>query len=391
MSEKRSQFFSGKNPISVVVGEITNVLRAQGNPTATGLTISSNADSPVISGVYYSIPQIQIGFMPYEDFKYSASQFNDDDNGIDNTIQHPWNSIGAVSLDALFVPYTTQQNSTRAGSFLPHFISITGTTNEPTVNELNPFNPFNSLTGVLPGGNELGTDPWMTGGHNISMALNYNPYDSGVDGTSGMVGATGLYPNGSGAPVDFVFEKDHFARKTVETQSIRGVGFKAPMILSGWGYDTNGNPVPGSGNTFHPEAAWNPSLWKSGPVDFRWDETRGVWKTSGGGAEIIKFTVTSPGNNIGQNATACDNVIATVTDIGCSTTTASVGDTGVIIYDDELCYFNLPVSLITGLKGTAQKFVNPFSGSGVDCLDQAAAQGACRWVVTGLCCGEEIT
>lgn len=294
MTEKNNRIFSNK-PINIIVGEVTNVVRAQGNPTATGLVIGTGIDSPVVNGQYYSIPQMQVGFMDYEDFKYAAGNFNDAESGIDNTVQHPWNSVGAVGLDALFVPYTTETNSTSAGPFLPHFTSPTGGAETPNVSHLNPFNMFNSLANLQATGNNISNDVWMDSGHNISLALNYNPYDSGVDGTSGMVGASGRYPSGSGGPVDFHFEKDHFARKTVEKEAIRGVGFRGPMILSGPGYDVDGNPVPSSGGQPHPQANWNPALWKTGPVDLRWDASRGVW-TGGNTVKIYLVKTTNTYN-----------------------------------------------------------------------------------------------
>ena len=284
------------NPASLIlVGEMTETLRAQGNVSATGIRIDNTIDSPVKSGIYFEIPQAQIGFMSYSDFANSARQFNE----IPSTEtaysgRHPWNLIGATSLDAVFYPYTTQTDEYRAGKWLPHWTSpTTSGGGDPTARELNPFNPFNVLKEISPsGGYSVTGDPWMASGHNIAMALNYNPKDSGIDGSGGFVGDTGVYPSGSGSPVDFHFEKDHWARHTVETQGIRGVGFKAPMVLTGWGYDTNGNPVPSSGNTFHPQAMYNPHLWKSGPVDLRWDNARGVW-TGGNTTKVYLVKITN--------------------------------------------------------------------------------------------------
>jgi len=284
------------NPASLIlVGEMTETLRAQGNVSATGTKIDNTIDSPVKSGIYFEIPQAQIGFMSYSDFANSARQFNE----IPSTEtaysgRHPWNLIGATSLDAVFYPYTTQTDEYRAGKWLPYWTNPKKSGGgDPTARELNPFNPFNVLKEISPsGGYSVTGDPWMASGHNIAMALNYNPKDSGIDGSGGFVGDTGVYPSGSGSPVDFHFEKDHWARHTVETQGIRGVGFKAPMVLTGWGYDTNGNPVPSSGNTFHPQAMYNPHLWKSGPVDLRWDNARGVWTGGNTSIYLIKLTNT---------------------------------------------------------------------------------------------------
>lgn len=281
------------NPASLIlVGEMTETLRAQGNVCGTGLEINATADSPVRSGVYHKIPQAQIGLMPYNDFANSARKFNEipaEETGYSG--HHPWNLVSATSLDAVFYPYTTITDEYRAGKFLPYWTSPISS-GDPTSKELNPFNPFNILAKISPtGGYTISDDPWMSSGHNLAMALNYNPKDSGVDGSGGFVGVSGIYPSGSGSPIDFYFEKDHWARHTVETTAIRAVGFKAPMVLTGWGYDINGLPVPSSGGVLHPEAAWNAHLWKSGPVDLRWDGDRGVW--TGGNANktyLVKMT-----------------------------------------------------------------------------------------------------
>lgn len=273
----------------MIVGEIVNTLRAQANPSGTDDHISTDETSPVISGKYAIVPSISIGIMDYGEFFDVIGGFYEE-SGINNSGQHPWNTIGAVGLDAIFTPYTTESVLSKS-PFLPRFTIPSGS-EQVTSETLNPFNPFNSLSGISYSGNSVDDDPWFSGGHNISMALSYNPYDSGVDGSGGFVGISGIYPSGSGSPISYFFEEDHFARHTVETTSIRGVGLKSPMVLSGWGYDTDGNPVPSSGNEIHPEASWNPSVWKSGPVDLRWDETRGVW-TGGTSTKIYLVKMTN--------------------------------------------------------------------------------------------------
>lgn len=55
------------------------------------------------------------------------------------------------------------------------------------------------------------------------------------------------------------------------------VAHRGPLILAGWGYDLDGNPVPGSGSEFTTNYKNRPDLWKAGPVDLRWDNTRKVW------------------------------------------------------------------------------------------------------------------
>lgn len=73
----------------------------------------------------------------------------------------------------------------------------------------------------------------------------------------------------------------------------RGIGFRMPMIGTGWGYDTNGNPVPNSGDAeedgdtsvFVENYKKRMDLWKTGPIELPWDEERKVWV--GGGSSLV--------------------------------------------------------------------------------------------------------
>lgn len=59
----------------------------------------------------------------------------------------------------------------------------------------------------------------------------------------------------------------------------RALGMRFPMIGVGWGYDIDGNPVPGVSGQFEPDYKTRPDLWKVGPVDFRWNNSRKVWQS----------------------------------------------------------------------------------------------------------------
>lgn len=282
MSHKdQPRIFSSQSQV-VLVGEITEALRAQGNVSATGTIIDSSSDSPIVSGIYSKIPQSQVGFMTHEDFSLQIGDFKE---GAEGGLT-PWNAIGATSLDAVFAPFSTFYTADQAGGVLAHWTEPEGGASEPTAKELNPFNPFNNLQGMQIDGHEVDEDPWTSGGHNITFSLTHDPSESG------------LYPDGSGAPVNGHFEKDHFARHSVAISGIRGVGLKMPMVATGWGYDTDGNPVPAGTGTVNgvqnidPEAAYNPATWKSGPVDLRWDNARGVW-AAGTSTEINLVKVTN--------------------------------------------------------------------------------------------------
>lgn len=273
------------DPASILlIAEISHTLRAQGRPSATGLIPDSGVDSPLVLGQHREIPQSQIGMTTYSAFENAASNFNTPVSG-----RSPWNLIGAVSLDAIFCPYNNLADSGRVGEFMPYWTSPDDINSVGNSITLNPFNPFNQLQNLSPYGNYYNNDPWISGGHNIAFACNYNPEDTGY------VGESGTYPGGTGSPVDFYFEKDHWARHTVETSGIRAVGLKGPLVLTGWGYDVDDNPVPadtGDPTLFHAESSWNLHRWKSGPVDLRWDNERGVW-TGGNTTKLYLVKLTN--------------------------------------------------------------------------------------------------
>jgi hypothetical protein len=77
-------------------------------------------------------------------------------------------------------------------------------------------------------------------------------------------------------------------RRSIDT--VRVVGLRGPLILSGWGFDIADRPVPKKGDTgdevfqFKPDLVSNRSFWKTGPVHLMWDEERQVWA---GGLQMV--------------------------------------------------------------------------------------------------------
>lgn len=59
----------------------------------------------------------------------------------------------------------------------------------------------------------------------------------------------------------------------------RVFGLRAPLVLVGWGYGSDGKCVPssGDGTTWDTDTPWRQDKWKAGPLDALWDEPRGVW------------------------------------------------------------------------------------------------------------------
>lgn len=91
----------------------------------------------------------------------------------------------------------------------------------------------------------------------------------------------------------------------------RSIAIKYPTVFQGWGFNIAGNPIPHasgdisyelqsgplytyssgsypsgkvsgynlhySGNTFAPHAFEDSTLWKTGPIDLRWNDIKGTW------------------------------------------------------------------------------------------------------------------
>jgi hypothetical protein len=62
---------------------------------------------------------------------------------------------------------------------------------------------------------------------------------------------------------------NYIVDKGIDWSNIRGVAIKAPLWLSGWGYDIHSN--------ISPTSPTNSATHNVGPVDLLWDDNRGVW------------------------------------------------------------------------------------------------------------------
>jgi hypothetical protein len=63
-------------------------------------------------------------------------------------------------------------------------------------------------------------------------------------------------------------------------ESIRTMGIRAPAYMSGWGYGYDFKKAPYKEDTpeeYPEDIGSKRQLWKTGPVDLRWDELRKVW------------------------------------------------------------------------------------------------------------------
>lgn len=192
-----------------------------------------------------------------------------------NQLDSDFTKKAGVGFDGVYSPYSTFFGA----SGFPHFEVPTNKT-EPNSLTLNPFNPNNELSlYYAESGGTLWTNSladtgaatseelaklnnpsgWLDYGHNIEFA---------VKGT------------GDFRFADFNDEYASYKGSHVEVTNIRAVGFRSPMVLTGWGFDVDGKPVPadtGDSTIFASGAFKNPNIWKSGPLDVRWDDERKVW------------------------------------------------------------------------------------------------------------------
>lgn len=103
------------------------------------------------------------------------------------------------------------------------------------------------------------------------------------------IGASGLNPFRAGSRYEII------ANTIGQTDAIDGsynwdefnmMSLRAPLILTGFGKAIDGTMVPASGDTnagkytFHQDYLYDKTLWKTGPLDARWDETRKVWSST---------------------------------------------------------------------------------------------------------------
>lgn len=121
-----------------------------------------------------------------------------------------------------------------------------------------------------------------------------DPFNSGlphfINGSGdGAVNRGSLNPFKTGQRYEFLTWGDTYPESGLKTgasyfeeNKVRGMGWRLPAIGVGWGFDLSDNPVPadtGNPSAFASGYLNDARLWKAGPIDLRWDQSRGVWTT----------------------------------------------------------------------------------------------------------------
>jgi hypothetical protein len=113
----------------------------------------------------------------------------------------------------------------------------------------------------------------------------YNPFQAGND--------MQILVWGSG----YAGVKAYRRESEVEHGNVRALALRGPLVVTGWGWTTDGRFVPGKpSGEYIDNTMRRADLWKTGPVDMLWDEYRGVWTSH----DIIVGTLSAaPGNPSG--------------------------------------------------------------------------------------------
>jgi len=225
-----------------------------------------------------------------------------DDDGI-------YEKKAGVEHKGLFRPFSTKTDHTHISHYQDGVVSTHDATPDP-IDETDTSDPakinnFFSPEQVPPVDNE----------YNMPITVQtLNPFKTDKDGdemfgfkwmntTAHTDASKGKTDNGASKyhDIDFVVRGNAFpVNMSVRTEydkagsishdsNYRAISLRGPLILTGWGYDINNDPVPSQkaddGNSDQKDHCkrflhdWmrKPHTWKTGPVDLRWDESRGVW------------------------------------------------------------------------------------------------------------------
>lgn len=151
-------------------------------------------------------------------FEEAVGGINADDNGV-------YQQTAAMSWNGLLRPFTTSSTA------------VSG------------FPAYGAAPTFTDGIDRTSLDPWKSSDNDVEIWANGSTY-------------AGL----------------HVTKWGGDNTNARPLGLRGPLSIVGWGYDTEGNPVPSNGSgDFRADHLTNSQGWKAGPADLLWDERRKVW------------------------------------------------------------------------------------------------------------------
>jgi hypothetical protein len=109
----------------------------------------------------------------------------------------------------------------------------------------------------------------------------------------------------------------------------------------------------------------------------------------GGGAAFITFQVISMGPFYDDTSVECNTVLAEVLSVSCDSSVVSVGDI-ITVWDPLGCWFSIPIENIENAYGHGMQMAQGVNFDMAECSASAATE-SCFWMVTYLCCLEQVT
>ena len=174
-------------------------------------------------------------------------------------------NVAIMSEEQLYCPTQIMKDKDSISYFWPYF-------DAPTTNGVGTFAKSTSV-----GPTNIELDPYFSSMFDGVGTVFFRECDYQIVTTEDKYGsATDLH-------IDKLSHRDVVERVRVNSH-------RAPMILTGWGFDLGDRPVPRMGSEapevfkFDRETAFNRAKWKSGPLAVAWDDERQVWA---GGPQIV--------------------------------------------------------------------------------------------------------
>ena len=217
--------------------------------------VSNSSSQIILSDISYSpdytiVSGVETPISGHELFYQSNSAIMPFYTSIDHLRDENWSKKAGGSLDSLFRPFSTSSSADGMAKF-----ETSISDDNIDVDSLNPFKA----------GHDIQT---LFYGDTVPEELARESFSDGV-------------------------ERDY-----------RPVALRGPLVITGWGFDTEGKPVPsviddpansgiapsGSSDSDFMEGYLHRSdLWKAGPVDLRWDRERKVWSIDKDYGHIVKI------------------------------------------------------------------------------------------------------
>lgn len=196
-----------------------------------------------------------------------------------------WTGVAAVEPAGIFRPFATE-DSTKMSNYLA--TSSEGNDQMYNDDQTHGETSFDESDGTTKTSKFYSKSPMPPINDEYHMPITIktlNPFKK--RGGIGIYGFDNMNDSDSGRhDIDFVVRGDtwptevNLSSPNFPDTNYRSISLRGPLILTGWGFDLDGKPIPakpGNKAAFADDWLTKPHDWKTGPLDVRWDNERGVW------------------------------------------------------------------------------------------------------------------